>query len=257
MSRRDEFAFFSGKGAVIYREGHFDRRFRNFNERYGFYASGIANGIADRNLFESRKTYYIAGDRLIDGIAVQTVYLIKTYYFTRAFVSFYIVIALALGLSGDVFLEVSEATVKPKTWFFVLGMLFFAAEHLLIAVNLIIANTEIWLPSLIFFAVSYSVVIITVLSTKPVVNKRMLALGLSYFVLVCAMGGCCFGTAVTSYNEGNLSLMIGGIFFIISDALLAVYRFSKPEKFSLNTALIYFYYAAQLFIASSIYFAAE
>mgnify|MGYP004695049769 FL=1 len=169
----------------------------------------------------------------------------------------YIVIALALGLSGDVFLEVSEATVKPKTWFFVLGTLFFAAEHVLIAVNLIIANTEIWLPSLIFFAVSYSVVIITVLSTKPVVNKRMLALGLSYFVLVCAMGGCCFGTAVTSYNEGNLSLMIGGIFFIISDALLAVYRFSKPEKFSLNTALIYFYYAAQLFIASSIYFAAE
>lgn len=169
----------------------------------------------------------------------------------------YIVIALALGLSGDVFLEVSEATVKPKTWFFVLGTLFFAAEHLLIAVNLIIANTEIWLPSLIFFAVSYSVVIITVLLTKPVVNKRMLALGLSYFVLVCAMGGCCFGTAVTSYNEGNLSLMIGGIFFIISDALLAVYRFSKPEKFSLNTALIYFYYAAQLFIASSIYFAAE
>ena len=169
----------------------------------------------------------------------------------------YIVIALALGLSGDVFLEVSEATVKPKTWFFVLGTLFFAAEHVLIAVNLIIANPEIWLPSLIFFAVSYSVVIITVLSTKPVVNKRMLALGLSYFVLVCAMGGCCFGTAVTSYNEGNLSLMIGGIFFIISDALLAVYRFSKPEKFSLNTALIYFYYAAQLFIASSIYFAAE
>lgn len=169
----------------------------------------------------------------------------------------YIVIALALGLSGDVFLEVSEATVKPKTWFFVLGTLFFAAEHVLIAVNLIIANTEIWLPSLIFFAVSYSVVIITVLSTKPVVNKRMLALGLSYFVLVCAMGGCCFGTAVTSYNEGNLSLMIGGIFFIISDAILAVYRFSKPEKFSLNTALIYFYYAAQLFIASSIYFAAE
>ncbi len=169
----------------------------------------------------------------------------------------YIVIALALGLSGDVFLEVSEATVKPKTWFFVLGTLFFAAEHVLIAVNLIIANTEIWLPSLIFFAVSYSVVIITVLSTKPVVNKKMLALGLSYFVLVCAMGGCCFGTAVTSYNEGNLSLMIGGIFFIISDAILAVYRFSKPEKFSLNTALIYFYYAAQLFIASSIYFAAE
>ncbi|MBS1456293.1 MAG: hypothetical protein HP008_04455 [Clostridia bacterium] len=169
----------------------------------------------------------------------------------------YIVIALALGLSGDVFLEVSEATVKPKTWFFVLGTLFFAAEHVLIAVNLIIANTEIWLPSLIFFAVSYSVVIITVLSTKPVANKRMLALGLSYFVLVCVMGGCCFGTAVTSYNEGNLSLMIGGIFFIISDALLAVYRFSKPEKFSLNTALIYFYYAAQLFIASSIYFAAE
>ena len=169
----------------------------------------------------------------------------------------YIVIALALGLSGDVFLEVSEATVKPKTWFFVLGTLFFAAEHVLIAVNLIIANPEIWLPSLIFFAVSYSVVIIIVLSTKPVVNKRKLALGLSYFVLVCAMGGCCFGTAVTSYNEGNLSLMIGGIFFIISDALLAVYRFSKPEKFSLNTALIYFYYAAQLFIASSIYFAAE
>ena len=169
----------------------------------------------------------------------------------------YIVIALALGLSGDVFLEVSEATVKPKTWFFVLGTLFFAAEHVLIAVNLIIANTEIWLPSLIFFAVSYSFVIITVLSTKPVANKRMLALGLSYFVLVCVMGGCCFGTAVTSYNEGNLSLMIGGIFFIISDALLAVYRFSKPEKFSLNTALIYFYYAAQLFIASSIYFAAE
>lgn len=169
----------------------------------------------------------------------------------------YIVIALALGLSGDVFLEVSEATVKPKTWFFVLGTLFFAAEHVLMAVNLIIANTEIWLPSLIFFAVSYSVVVITVLSTKPVVNKRMLALGLSYFVLVCAMGGCCFGTAVTSYNEGNLSLMIGGIFFIISDATLAVYRFSKPEKFSLNTALIYFYYAAQLFIASSIYFAAE
>ena len=169
----------------------------------------------------------------------------------------YIVIALALGLSGDVFLEVSEATVKPKTWFFVLGTLFFAAEHVLMAVNLIIANTEIWLPSLIFFAVSYSVVIITVLPTKPVVNKMMLALGLSYFVLVCAMGGCCFGTAVTSYNEGNLSLMIGGIFFIISDAILAVYRFSKPEKFSLNTALIYFYYAAQLFIASSIYFAAE
>ena len=183
------------------------------------------------------------------GLAVNIVYGGKS--------TNYIVIALALGLSGDVFLEVSEATVKPKTWFFVLGTLFFAAEHVLIAVNLIIANTEIWLPSLIFFAVSYSVVVITVLSTKPVVNKRMLALGLSYFVLVCAMGGCCFGTAVTSYNEGNLSLMIGGIFFIISDAILAVYRFSKPEKFSLNTALIYFYYAAQLFIASSIYFAAE
>ena len=169
----------------------------------------------------------------------------------------YIVIALALGLLGDVFLEVSEATVKPKTWFFVLGTLFFAAEHVLIAVNLIIANTGIWLPSLIFFAVSYSVVVITVLATKPVVNKKMLALGLSYFVLVCVMGGCCFGTAVTNYNEGNLSLMIGGIFFIISDSILAVYKFSKPGKFSLNTALIYFYYVAQLLIASSMYFAAE
>lgn len=169
----------------------------------------------------------------------------------------YVVIAVALGLLGDVFLEVSEATVKPKTWFFVLGTLLFAAEHVLIAVNLIIANTGIWLPSLIFFAASYAVVIITVLATKPAVNKKTLALGLSYFVLVCAMGGCCFGTAITSYNEGSLSLAIGGILFIVSDAILAVYRFSKPEKFSLNVALVYCYYIAQLFIASSMYFAAE
>lgn len=166
----------------------------------------------------------------------------------------YIPIALGLGLLGDILLEVSEASEKHKKFFFALGALLFAGEHVVISVNLIIADTSIWLPSLIFAVAAFAVVVGAVLLTKPVVSKKTLVFGLAYFILVCVMGGCCFGTAISAFTEGKMCLMIGGILFIVSDALLAVYKFSKPDATSLNTTLLYLYYIAQILIASCLVF---
>ena len=64
----DVLAFLTGEGGIVDREGHLHRGIVDLDEGQGLHLAGIAQGVADGDIGQTRKSDDVAGDRLLDGL---------------------------------------------------------------------------------------------------------------------------------------------------------------------------------------------
>lgn len=83
----------------------------------------------------------------------------------------------------------------------------------------------------------------------------MKAGALIYVALVTFMGAAAFAAAGAAPGASTVLMALGGLGFVLSDNVLCAYSFGENRPFALNWLVHISYYAAQLCIAWSIFFA--
>lgn len=76
-----------------------------------------------------------------------------------------------------------------------------------------------------------------------------------YIALVCFMAACACAAAVKTPGVSTVLMALGSLGFVLSDNVLCAYCFGEDRRFTLNWVIHISYYAAQLCIAWSIFFA--
>lgn len=159
----------------------------------------------------------------------------------KDFYSLWISIGLLFSLAGDVFLLRSDH-------FFTLGLFAFLLTHIayLIAFTRdarFPARFSAWALYLLFAAACY----FFLFSWLPPALHISVAI---YAVLLVSMAAQAMGRFLNRRTASAQFAAIGGLFFVLSDGLLAFDRFYKPIHLAPLLVLLP-YYAAQWLIASS------
>lgn len=164
-----------------------------------------------------------------------------------------VVIALFLGLLGDVLLALRFAIPEKFDLLFLLGGLSFAAGHVLYILYLLGRDGKAWLPGIPFWVVGLAVCAFFALKFKADAGPMQIP-GYGYMALVFAMGAIACGAAVRSFHTPQILFALGGILFAVSDTILAIHCFGTAKQMVYNRWVHYTYYAAQLLIAWSLAF---
>ncbi len=178
---------------------------------------------------------------------------------------------LALGWFGDLFMHIPHPPGKPRMSVVYIGAAGFLVGHIFYVMafvkstfaltenNQLFTLPEIIAAVVIFLAFS--------LMLKPVfkfdLSNKFINVTLhiySVFLIVMLVKACIFGvTYYTSGSEnglwGMIILVVGGIFFFISDLTLGIRLLGvgKGNK-TIKTVSLYAYFIAQLLLATSILF---
>ncbi len=164
-----------------------------------------------------------------------------------------VAIALLLGLAGDVLLALRFVFREKFDLMFLLGGLSFAAGHVLYIIYLLGRDGKAWLPGLPFWVAGLAVCAFFALKFKADAGPMQIP-GYGYMALVFAMGAIACGAAVRSFGTSQILFALGGIFFAVSDTILAIHCFGTAKQMVYNRWVHYTYYAAQLLIAWSLAF---
>ena len=158
---------------------------------------------------------------------------------------------LCFGLFGDVLLGLRYMYPKKKETFFAAGGACFAAGHVLY----VIALTGLT-PKVMYFAAPYVllgfVLAHNYLKKRGVKVKKLIFPGGLYELLVLFMGGCAVGAAVFALSPGTILFAVAGVFFAMSDNMLAAEQFGSAKSADRRRGLSILYYSAQIFIAFSL-----
>lgn len=167
-----------------------------------------------------------------------------------------IVIGLALGLVGDVLLNLRNVVTGGASMkVFALGILAFLSGHFLYIAALVAANTGIVLLAVVLTAVLSAAAIPPLMRRITAPSKGLKMFGYVYLVVVIAMFSC---AAILLVKAGASMLTvlfaIGALFFVVSDFIMIYYSFGKKIK-PLRAINLLSYYVGQLLIATAILFA--
>lgn len=167
-----------------------------------------------------------------------------------------IVIGLALGLVGDVLLNLRNVVTGGASMkVFALGILAFLSGHFLYIAALVAANTGIVPLAVILTAVLSAAAIPPLMRRITAPSKGLKMFGYVYLVVVIAMFSC---AAILLVKAGASMLTvlfaIGALFFVVSDFIMIYYSFGKKIK-PLRAINLLSYYIGQLLIATAILFA--
>lgn len=167
-----------------------------------------------------------------------------------------IVIGLALGLVGDVLLNLRNVVTGGASMkVFALGILAFLSGHFLYIAALVAANTGIVLLAAVLTAVLSAAAIPPLMRRITAPSKGLKMFGYIYLVVVIAMFSC----AAMLWVKAGASVLtvlfaIGALFFVVSDFIMIYYSFGKKIK-PLRAINLLSYYIGQLLIATAILFA--
>ena len=148
--------------------------------------------------------------------------------------------ALVVSLIGDIFLMLPQDK-------FIQGLLAFLVAQFLYVLAFL-QNIEqlhflVSIPVLIFAVIIY-------LTIAPKLNKMRIPV-LVYISLISMMGWLAVNRFANFQDGKSLCVLLGGVLFLVSDAILAINRFRRPfyssQIFNLGA-----YFCAQLLFASSI-----
>lgn len=164
-----------------------------------------------------------------------------------------ILIGLALGLVGDVFLNLRNQFEGGKSRkIFAVGILAFLSGHYLYIAALIGRSSRILLPALAATAVLSVLAIPPLMKRITAPSKGLKLFGYVYLVTVIAMFSF---AAMLLIMEGQSAMhivfTIGALLFIVSDFIMIYYSFGKKIK-PLRAINLLSYYAGQLLIAACI-----
>lgn len=167
-----------------------------------------------------------------------------------------IVIGLALGLVGDVLLNLRNVVTGGASMkVFALGILAFLSGHFLYIAALVAADTGIVLLAVVLTAVLSVAAIPPLMRRITAPSKGLKAFGYVYLVVVIAMFSCAaMLLAKTGVTVLTVLFAVGALFFVVSDFIMIYYSFGKKIK-PLRAINLLTYYLGQLLIATAILFA--
>ena len=169
-----------------------------------------------------------------------------------------VIIALVLGMLGDIFLclDGSNSNPKRKNLITSIGVLFFFLGHICYMINMLtLQPLKIYLlPTILVFPLIYIILCITKVLNSGLAQNILLTI---YFlalniILVCAINL----VIIYGATAFTMLLLFASILFISSDTVLGLSWFAPKIKFPKNHDyyIILSYFAAQCLFGLSIYF---
>ena len=150
---------------------------------------------------------------------------------------FKLLAALALCLAGDVLLMLEGL--------FIPGLVSFLAAHLC---YLALFKQGIrWFPSLRALAGTLAAAVVMYAILFPHLGAVLKVAVAAYAVVIALMAAQAIGRAVVLRDSASVAVAVGAVFFMLSDALLAINRFAQPLPMAQFWVLAT-YYAAQVLI---------
>ncbi len=149
-----------------------------------------------------------------------------------------VVVALALGLAGDMLLEISSAT-------FIAGLIAFLLGHIVYGA----AFTRQVRALHLGLAVPWLLLVGAVYAILGDALGGMLVPVVAYMVVICGMAWRASARAAGLGGRALLGLA-GAVLFVFSDTLIALDRFGEPID-GVRPAIILTYWAAQAGLAAS------
>ena len=172
-----------------------------------------------------------------------------------------VIVALVLGLLGDVWLDLKYVFPKEDKAFTYAGFLCFGLGHIAFMSGMFI---QFYVPGNVLFIILPYVFglvmgVVTVLLEKPMklVYGKMKLIVFLYGILLFSMFGVAFSLYIQSgfKNVSLLFMSIGGCLFAVSDLVLSGTYFGEGKERAIDISINgILYYIAQFSIAFSIYF---
>ena len=156
--------------------------------------------------------------------------------------------ALFLGLTGDIFLHVRHLYKESMPLFYIGGAAFFLGHVLYILGILTKLEGRFIRP--LYTGLLISFILCMLLNRVMKAGKVFRFLCACYIVFVTCFMTFSGGLFFSGFLKGRLILFIGSVFFWASDMLLFYGMFVR--KAWIDTALLYLYYTGQCLIALSL-----
>jgi len=192
---------------------------------------------------------------VLKGLASLVFVLMGAYCYSKLQTHFgkLILIGLALGMVGDVFLNLRNLFTGGKSAkVFAVGILAFLSGHFLYIAALIGRSSDIVLIALIMTVVITFGAIPPLMKRINAPSKGLKIFGYVYLVIVIAMFSCSAALWIkTGTTALNVIFAAGGLLFMVSDFIMIYYSFGKKIK-PLRAINLLSYYVGQLLIALTI-----
>lgn len=169
-----------------------------------------------------------------------------------------IIMGGALGLVGDILLDLKGIYKSEERVYLKGGFIFFLVGHIFYTCAVIHSLKIKWYLVLIAAAISIVFGIGIVLSANIMkvhygAFRRIVAIYCSFLAMTTVIS--IIATIITGFQKGYLLMAIGAVLFLLSDAVLSSTFFGrgkdKPHHLFINHFL---YYAGQYLIAASVLF---
>lgn len=178
-----------------------------------------------------------------------TYYSLAIYYTSGiGYVNWIIFVGLLLGWAGDILL-INRPDQEEKKLLFMLSLISFLLGHIFYIVAFIVTITAPYTYTLWTLGITISLVIngvLIVIKILPTAEKMKIPVFV-YIIIIFTMGilaSILFGEMST---KGYIILLVGVLFFIISDTIIAWYRFVKEFPYE-RLLVMSTYLAAQFFV---------
>lgn len=169
-----------------------------------------------------------------------------------------IIMGGALGLVGDILLDLKGVYKQDEKTYLKGGFIFFLVGHIFYIGALIYSVKPKWWLVLIVAVVSMLIGIGTVLSANLMkvhygAYRRIVAIYVAFLAMTMLTSILC--AFLTDFRKGYILMAIGSVLFLLSDVVLSNTFFGRGKDKQHHLFINHFlYYAGQYLIASSVLF---
>lgn len=169
-----------------------------------------------------------------------------------------IIMGGALGLVGDILLDLKGVYKQDEKTYLKGGFIFFLVGHIFYIGALIYSIKPKWWLILIAAVVSILIGIGTVLSANLMkvhygAYRRIVAIYVAFLAMTMLTSILC--VFLTNFQKGYILMAIGSVLFLLSDVVLSNTFFGRGKDKQHHLFINHFlYYAGQYLIASSVLF---
>lgn len=169
-----------------------------------------------------------------------------------------IIMGGALGLVGDILLDLKGIYKEHENIYLRGGFIFFLVGHIFYTGSIVYSVKMKWYLVLISAVVSIIIGIVTVAMANVMkvhygAYRRIVAIYVAFLVMTTIIS--IISVIVSGFQKGYILMAVGAVLFLLSDLVLSNTFFGrgkdKPHHFFINHFL---YYAGQYLIAASVLF---
>ena len=169
-----------------------------------------------------------------------------------------IIMGGALGLVGDILLDLKGIYKNDERVYLKGGFIFFLVGHIFYIAAIVYSIKLKWWIVLLGAAVSAVIGVLTVLSANLMkvhygAYRRIVAVYVAFLAMTTIMSATAM--IVSSFEKGYVLMAVGSLLFLLSDAVLSNTFFGRGKDKKHHLFINHFlYYAGQYLIAASIMF---